>query len=99
MFHTMFWRFLPKSCTDPKTFGYSTINAAAPNLMKSGMWRDSFLERRCLVPVDTFIEWEHRGKRSRPGYTGWLMMNSLRSEASGLTGDHLMAVANTTHLP
>lgn len=37
VFYMMFWRFLPKSCTDPKTFGYSTVKGAAPNLMKSGM--------------------------------------------------------------
>ena len=54
--HMMFWRFLPLFVTDPKEFKLSTINAKAETLMSNKMWQDSFLKRRCLVPVDTFIE-------------------------------------------
>jgi putative SOS response-associated peptidase YedK len=62
----MFWRFLPPFCADPKTFRLSTVNASADNILKSGLWRESFLKRRCLVPVDTFIEWQVEGKRKLP---------------------------------
>src|SRR6185437_2738169 len=62
----MFWRFLPPFCADPKTFKLSTINASAENVLKSGLWKDSFLKRRCLVPADTFIEWRVEGKRKLP---------------------------------
>jgi putative SOS response-associated peptidase YedK len=64
--HMMFWRFLPLFVTDPKEFKLSTINAKAETLMSNKMWQDSFLKRRCLVPVDTFIEWRKDGKRRLP---------------------------------
>ncbi|MGH9587866.1 MAG: SOS response-associated peptidase [Acidobacteriaceae bacterium] len=62
----MFWRFLPPFCADPKTFKLSTINASSANVLKSGLWKDSFLKRRCLVPADTFVEWQVEGKRKLP---------------------------------
>jgi len=62
----MYWRFLPPFCDDPKTFKLSTTNAAASNLMKSKMWKESFLNRRCLIPVDSFIEWQVDGKQRLP---------------------------------
>ncbi len=36
---------------------YSTINADADNLTTSGVWREPFKHRRCLVPADWFYEW------------------------------------------
>ena len=62
----MFWRFLPLFVDDPKDFKLSTINAKAETLMSNKTWQDSFLKRRCLVPVDTFIEWRKDGKRRLP---------------------------------
>jgi putative SOS response-associated peptidase YedK len=64
--HMMFWRFLPIFVNDPKDFKLSTINGKAETLMSNKMWQDSFLKRRCLVPVDTFIEWRKDGKRRLP---------------------------------
>jgi putative SOS response-associated peptidase YedK len=55
----MFWRFLPPFVTDPKKFKLDTVNARSETLLDSKTWRDSFLHRRCLVPIDDFIEW-HR---------------------------------------
>jgi putative SOS response-associated peptidase YedK len=55
----MYWKFLPAFCTDPKKLKLSTTNAKADKLLESGMWKASFLERRCLIPADNFIEW-HR---------------------------------------
>ncbi len=57
--HMMFWRFLPPFVTDPKKFRLDTINAKGETLLDSNVWRDSFLHRRCLIPIDSFIEW-HR---------------------------------------
>jgi putative SOS response-associated peptidase YedK len=62
----MFWRFLPRYVTDPKQFKLSTINAKSETLLSNKMWQDSFLKRRCLVPVDTFLEWRKEGKRRLP---------------------------------
>lgn len=36
---------------------YSTINADADKLTASGVWREPFKYRRCLVPADCFFEW------------------------------------------
>src|ERR1700755_1235878 len=64
--HMMFWRFLPPFVADPKTFKASTFNAKGETLLDSGMWRDSFLSRRCLIPMDSFVEWEKDGKLRLP---------------------------------
>jgi putative SOS response-associated peptidase YedK len=61
----MFWRFLPPFCSDPKAFRLATVNASSDSIMK-GIWKESFLRRRCLVPVDTFIEWRTEGGRKLP---------------------------------
>ena len=57
MLQMMFWRFLPPRATDPKTFKLDTINVRGETLLESNMWRSAFLQSRCLVPVDNFIEW------------------------------------------
>lgn len=62
----MFWRYLPPFAADLKTFKLSTTNANADSLLKGGMWKESFLERRCLIPADTFIEWQTEGKQKLP---------------------------------
>jgi putative SOS response-associated peptidase YedK len=36
---------------------YSTFNADADKLATSGVWREPFKHRRCLVPADWFYEW------------------------------------------
>ncbi len=56
--HMMFWRFLPPYVTDPKKFKLDTINAKGETLLDSNVWRYAFLHSRCLVPVDSFIEWK-----------------------------------------
>src|SRR5271155_761072 len=56
--HMMFWKFLPSFVTDPKNYKLTTINAQSEKLMESGLWQDSFLRRRCLIPADNFIEWK-----------------------------------------
>jgi putative SOS response-associated peptidase YedK len=63
--HMMFWRYLPPYCADPKNFKLSTVNAASHSLLQ-GVWKESFLKRRCLIPADTFVEWENRGKTKLP---------------------------------
>jgi putative SOS response-associated peptidase YedK len=54
----MFWRFLPPYVTDPKKFKLDTINAKGETLLDSNTWRYAFLHHRCLVPVDSFVEWK-----------------------------------------
>ena len=64
MLHMMFWRFLPPYVTDPKKFRLDTINARGESLMDSNVWREAFLHSRCLVPIDSFIEWVRPVSRS-----------------------------------
>ena len=53
----MFWRFLPPYVTDPKKFRLDTINAKGETLLDSNVWRYAFLHNRCLIPIDSFVEW------------------------------------------
>jgi putative SOS response-associated peptidase YedK len=61
----MYWRFLPPFCDDPKTFKLSTTNASASQI-RANMWNDSFIKRRCLIPVDSFVEWQVEGRERLP---------------------------------
>jgi putative SOS response-associated peptidase YedK len=70
MLSMMFWRFLPPFVTDPKMFKMTTIKAKSETLLDSSVWKDSFLRRRCLVPVDSFVEWRTEGKRKLPWMFG-----------------------------
>jgi putative SOS response-associated peptidase YedK len=57
-----FWRFLPTFFSDVKKFRMSTINAKGETLLDNSICRESFPFRRCLIPVDSFIEWRVAGK-------------------------------------
>ena len=61
----MFWKFLPPYVTDPKKVAVDTILARGDKLLKSSMWRESFHKRRCLVPVDSFIEWQRPDEKTK----------------------------------
>jgi len=61
----MYWRFLPPFCTDPKKLKLDTIHASAEKLMSSGIWKKSFLYRRCLIPADSFVEWKRVSAKIR----------------------------------
>jgi putative SOS response-associated peptidase YedK len=38
--------------------GISTINAKAETWLRRVYFREVFRKRRCLVPADTFLEWQ-----------------------------------------
>jgi putative SOS response-associated peptidase YedK len=56
----MYWGF-----NFPKRF---TFNTRSDTLLKSGLWKTSFEERRCVVPADSFFEWKHLHKKNNPKY-------------------------------
>ena len=63
----MSWGFVPRWAKDPKA-GPRPINAQAETVASKAPFRDSFRERRCLIPTTGFFEWETRDGTKRPHY-------------------------------
>jgi putative SOS response-associated peptidase YedK len=58
------WGFVPHWAADPK--GPRLVNAKAETLAERPTFRDSFRDRRCLIPADGFYEWEDTPKGKQP---------------------------------
>ena len=56
-FAVMKWGLVPVWSKTPKA-GFSSINARDDKLESSGVWREPFKRRRCLIPAEFFYEWE-----------------------------------------
>ena len=61
----MAWGFVPRWAADPRS-GPRPVNAKAETVRTSPPFRDSFRDRRCLLPATGFFEWETRGKEKLP---------------------------------
>jgi putative SOS response-associated peptidase YedK len=65
------WGLLPHWAKDPR-IGYKMINAKAETLTKSAAYHTPFRQRRCLIVVDGFYEWQvpdpERPKNKVPFY-------------------------------
>ena len=59
------WGLIPHWAKDPK-IGVQCINARAETVSKKPAFRDPFRQRRCLVPADSFFEWQTQGRRKIP---------------------------------
>lgn len=59
------WGLVPHWARDP-SIGGRLINARAETVATKPAFRDAFLRRRCLVPVDGFYEWSGTGASRRP---------------------------------
>src|SRR3984893_2394167 len=75
----MRWGLIPFWAKDEK-IGFSTINARAEEVATKPAFREPFRQRRCLVPVENFYEWQKTAKDKQP-------------YAVGLKGGGLMALA------
>jgi putative SOS response-associated peptidase YedK len=51
------WGLIPYWCKDPKG-GRKPINAKAETVARLPTFREAYLKRRCILPVDGFYEWQ-----------------------------------------
>ena len=54
---TLRWGLIPSWAKDPK-IAYKTINARVETVDTAPSYRQAFVKRRCLIPVDGFYEWK-----------------------------------------
>ena len=58
------WGLIPHWAADPK--GPRPVNAKAETIAEKPAFRDSFRERRCLIPADGFYEWRSTPEGKKP---------------------------------
>jgi putative SOS response-associated peptidase YedK len=58
----MRWGLVPFWAKSP-IFNFSTINAAGETLIQKPAFREPFRRRRCLVPVNSYSEWQKKGTK------------------------------------
>ncbi|MSQ06446.1 MAG: SOS response-associated peptidase [Dehalococcoidia bacterium] len=61
----MRWGLIPFWAKD-MSIGYKMINARAETVAESRAFKSAFQKRRCLIPADSFYEWQGAGKSKRP---------------------------------
>lgn len=59
------WGLVPHWSEGPDTAA-RMINARSETVLEKGAFRESFRQRRCLVPVDGFYEWQKRPDGKQP---------------------------------
>lgn len=59
------WGLVPSWSKEPDG-GAKAFNARAETLATSGLFREPFRKRRCLVPVDGFYEWRRDASGKQP---------------------------------
>jgi putative SOS response-associated peptidase YedK len=45
-----------------------TFNTRSDSILKPSLWKNSFEDRRCIVPADSFFEWKRLHKKNNPKY-------------------------------
>jgi len=59
------WGLIPHWAKEAKV-GSRMFNARAETITSSPAFRDAFVRKRCLVPVDSFYEWKREGTARQP---------------------------------
>jgi len=65
----MRWGLVPSWAKDI-SIGNRLINGRSETVLEKPAFRDSFRQRRCLIPADGFYEWKRSGKAKRPFHFG-----------------------------
>jgi putative SOS response-associated peptidase YedK len=63
----MRWGLVPYWAKDLK-IGFSTINAMAETVDSKPVFREAFVKRRCLVPIEAFYEWKKLDAKTKQPY-------------------------------
>jgi putative SOS response-associated peptidase YedK len=63
------WGLVPSWAADP-SIGSRLINARAEGVAEKPSFRSSFRRHRCIVPADSFYEWERAGSTKVPYVIG-----------------------------
>lgn len=63
--HLMRWGLIPHWAKDAK-IGNRMINARAETVAERNAFKYAFRDRRCLIPADSFFEWQKAGSQTRP---------------------------------
>ena len=69
--HHFRWGLIPawvKTMEEGVRLSNQTLNAKSETIFEKPSFRDSILERRCVIPVTGFFEWKHLGKEKVPYY-------------------------------
>jgi putative SOS response-associated peptidase YedK len=59
------WGLIPHWSKD-ESFSAKLINARAETVREKPVFRETFKERRCLIPATGFYEWKNEGNRKQP---------------------------------
>lgn len=59
------WKFSPPWSTNDND-GYKFINARSETIFEKPTFKKSFMQKRCLIIVDSFFEWKKEGKEKIP---------------------------------
>lgn len=62
------WGFVPSWLKPGEKFPPTTFNARAEGIEKAGMWKRAFAHHRCLVPADSFYEWQKIRPKNNPKF-------------------------------
>ncbi|WP_226537193.1 SOS response-associated peptidase [Fictibacillus halophilus] len=61
----MKWGLIPKWAKDPK-IGNKLINARSETIEEKPSFKESFYQKRCLIPASGFYEWVKEGDKKQP---------------------------------
>jgi putative SOS response-associated peptidase YedK len=59
------WGLIPSWANDPK-IAMRTINARAESIADKPAFKESFRQRRCVIPASGFYEWKKSGSKKQP---------------------------------
>lgn len=63
------WGLIPtwiKTKDEADKIKVNTLNARAESIFEKKSFKDSIIEKRCLIPATAFYEWQHIGKNKYP---------------------------------